>query len=230
MIVVAVKDKGKLIKGCKYTVDYIRNDGTNQYNDGKIRVTGFHLLPVELFTLEDGSPIPKINYSEYRATDPSTIRKNDLLICKSDRYKNFVQGEMYRVEEVKSVAGSSRYRNWTDYFIKFEGYNRYIKYNSYSFSKVPTDKSRDLALNAILNDEVIDTKVDTSVRKLDKMNNKDAALIKLLSKSIIDPKRKMDPVNWACSKMRTTLSVTKTDYDKFMDMSLKEILEIVKQD
>lgn len=227
MIVIAVKDKGKIIKGARYTVEYIWNNGKNSFNEGEIKIAGFHSLPVELFTLEDGSPIPNINYNCYDF-DESTLRKGDLIICESNRYKNFVRGGIYKIEKIKSNKRTDSYMNWTDYYVKFEGYSRYIRYNNWSFRKVPTDQLREMTLDTILNNKSIDTKVNTSIRKIDKISDKNDTLIKLLSKSILDPKRKLNPLDWLCDKMNNNFSVNREDYDKLMNMTLREILEIVK--
>jgi hypothetical protein len=231
MIVIPIKDKGKLLKGMKYTASSVHNNGRNSsYIEGTLYIPVFGRQSVDLFTDENGNSIPKINYSSYTECDPSTLRSGDILICQSDRYKNLINGNLYRIESITGLHKASKYRNWIEWQIKFEGHNRKIKFNSWRFKKLPTDEARELALNAVLNDEVLDLKVDTKIRKIDALPDKDKRLILFLAKSIIDSKRRLGAIDWACNKMSTNLGIKKEDYDKFMDMPLKEILEIVKQD
>ena len=231
MIVIPTRDKGKLLKGMKYTASFVHNNGRNpSYSEGTLYIPGFGRQSVELFTDEEGNPIPKVNYSTYTECYPSTLKSGDILICKSDIYKNLINGNLYRIESITGIQKVSRYRNWTERQIKFEGHNRKINFNSWRFKKLPTDEARELALNAVLNDEVVDLKVDTKVRKIDVIPDKDKRLILFLAKSIIDSKRRLGAIDWACEKMNSNLGIKKEDYDKFMEMPLKEILEIVKQD
>jgi hypothetical protein len=50
-----------------------------------------------------------------------------------------------------------------------------------------------------------------------------------LSKSIIDPNRHyLSIIDWACQKSGTNLSITPDDYNTLLNMSLKDILNIIE--
>jgi hypothetical protein len=55
------------------------------------------------------------------------------------------------------------------------------------------------------------------------MRNKDEELLKIISKSILDPTRHHLILEWGFKL--TNLDIVKEDYDHLMNLSLKEILE-----
>jgi hypothetical protein len=63
-------------------------------------------------------------------------------------------------------------------------------------------------------------------RKFDHVDNKNKALLEILSKSILDPNRhKLDVIDWACIKSDSKLGVKKEDFSEILNLTLKEILE-----
>lgn len=230
MIVIPIEDRGKLVKGKKYKAEAIKNSGSNQWGEGTVYIKGFSRYPVKIFVGEDGNEIPKIDYSNYSSIEPSTLKVGDLMVCKSDRFKNLISGNIYRIEDIRVKHKSNSWRKWSEYYLKFEGYSRYILFNNWKFKILPTDETREIALSSVLENKEFNFKVNSLSRKIDLSENKEKDLLIFLSRSICDPKRRLDAIDWACEKMKGSLGIKKEDYDPLLNLTLKEILEIVNQE
>jgi hypothetical protein len=162
MIVISKLENKRLIKGHRYEVQNLWNSGTNQrWVEGKVHLVGFGRYSVDSFTDDNGNPLPKINYSSNTIQANISIKFEDckegeILICNTDQYKTLTKGAMYKIQSLKSVEfESSGYngRKWirVENSIKFEGFNRYLKFNGWYFRKLTPGESREISLSSILN-------------------------------------------------------------------------------
>ena len=236
MIVICKKETKRIVKGARYEVDTIRLRGGRFF----ISIKGIGSYIIDNFTTTDGNPVPKVAFApirqpiEYLKVKFEDLKIGDILVCITDRYKNLIKGRMYKISDAKSInkdriSYSGTILKHSDNSIKFEGSNRFLKFNSWSFRSLDREEARGISLNSILSEEV-SFAVDSSIRKIDLVDNKDVELIKVLSKAIVDQSRHhLDVIGWACEKSAGYLGIERSDYDKFLNMPLKQILEIFKQ-
>ncbi len=235
MIVIAKKGTTKLVKGARYEVRSLFNS-TNRSRTNRVYLKGIGGYVVDNFTTTDGQPLPKIDWQEAAVVPEKRIefedlKVNDIIVCKSDRYSTLIQGAKYRIVDLKSTTTQAPGKKYirTAKKVKFEGCNRYFDYSHYRFRKLTIDESRELQLSSVLDDEVNSCSVDVNIRKIDAIDNKNATLIKVLAKSIIDVYRhELDVVDWGCQKSGSKLKITRDDYKKLLKMSLKDILNIIE--
>ena len=238
MIIVCKKPTKKLVKGLRYEVGNIYNDGTNnRWQEGTVEIIGVGRFVVDNFTTTDGNPLPKINIIIPKVQDIlkfEDLSKGDILVCTSDNYKTLGKGCMYQIEELK--IKSEERLNWnkqkqiyTEKNIKFVGIPRTLKFSYWRFRKLTPQESRDISLNSVLHNQdplIIKSK---DIRKIDMISNKELELMCMLSKSIIDPNRHhLSIIDWACQKSGTNLGIIPNDYTTILNMSLKDILEKIK--
>jgi hypothetical protein len=99
-----------------------------------------------------------------------------------------------------------------------------LKFNKYSFKPLSVSERRELNLNSVLNNDEFEVHDMKKNRKIDLMRNKDEELLKIISKSILDPARHhLSILEWGFKL--TNLDIVKEDYDHLMNLSLKEILK-----
>lgn len=198
MIVICKKGNTKLVKGLRYEVISMENSlGTRMY----CRIKNFGAYSVKNFTTTDGKPLPKIDiplpqnfYSRnFEFLKFDKIKKDDIIICTRDSYKTLVKDGMYRIEEITSKSTPRNYRGTLpphiEYFIKFEGVKRKLKFNGWSFRKLTIAEAREMALGQLLFDKETGIIINGNVRKIDLVQDKNLELLKILSKSILDPNR-----------------------------------------
>ncbi len=234
MKVKCIKGTTKLVKGSIYEVARLNNLATG-YNN--IYLVGFGNYTPKNFTQLDGSPLPQITWVRQQPVDttmlkPELINVGDILVCKSEQYVHFTKGSKYKVAEIQKVArpnygtvltGTVYYK----YKIKFEGYNRFIEPNAWSFRMLAIDESRDLSLNSMFGEEV-DLSVDVKTRKLDTVVDKNKTLIETLAKAICDRNRHdLSVIEWASQKSSRNLKVKPEDYKDLMNLTLEEILKMI---
>ena len=238
MIVVCKRPTKRLIKGVRYEVDSIWNDGTSQgWIEGRLLIKDIGRFSVSNFVDENGNPVAKVkiikpieNTQRLRFDE---LKEGDILVCKSDNYKTFLNGGMYRIEKLyvvtkQRIGYDKTTYTYTEQYVKFEGIKRKIKFNSWAFRALNTEESRELNLNTLLNDEDAPV-IKSNVKKIDLIGNKSTVLMEVLSKSIIDPNRHhLSITEWGCEKIATKLSLVKSDFDYLMDMSLRDILELIE--
>jgi hypothetical protein len=113
--------------------------------------------------------------------------------------------------------------------IKFVGVKRKMKFNSWYFRKMTTQELREANLNELLHNEKLNV-IDRPIsRKLDYSENSNLDLMKSLALSILDPNRhKLSIVDWACEKHSRKLGIQRKDYEKLLDLSLKDLLELIE--
>ena len=239
MIVICKKATKKMVKGLRYEVLNLWNDGTcARWQEGKIEILGFGRFVVGNFTDTDGKPLPKIKIvnplPRVVSLEFSDLKKGDILVCKSDRYKTIAKDAMYKIESLKEVTtqklGWNKHPyNHSERTIKFEGIPRSMKFNSWIFRKLTPEESREINLNKILHNEDAKIVTDSKTRKIDLVVNKNLELMKNLSKSIMDENRHhLSILDWSCYKTGSMMGVVKDDYNELMNMPLKDILELIE--
>lgn len=223
MKVICKKGSTKLVKGLVYDADWFDNTKnlTSHWQRQTIRIRGFGTFLCKNFTDTSGNPLPEIVYNNPQApqAEPrfniSELKKNDIIVCKSDRYKYLVKGGKYRISEIKDV------NTWSAN-IKLEGYNRWIRFSTWAFRKLSIQESRDLALSQIFN-QPENFSVEF-VRKFDKESNKTKVLLQALAKSILDPYRhEYDVVNWTIEKTKYQ-DLRIEDFQEMLNKPLSEVL------
>jgi hypothetical protein len=223
MRVISLKSNTKLIKGCEYIADSFNNTPTgNRWGGHRISIRGYGGYQCKNFTDVNGEPLPEINYINpnrviYERTYANSLNKNDIIVCNSDRYKYLVKGGKYRIvdTDIRSEYSAN---------MKLEGYNRWIKWNSWSFRKLSLQETRDLALSQIF-DQPENFSVEF-IRKFDKEQNQIKILLQTIAKSILDPYRhELDVIDWGIHKEKYQ-KLTREDFQDLLNKPLSEILEL----
>lgn len=241
MIIVCKRPTKRLVKGVRYEVESLWNDGNNaRWIEGKVSIKGIGRFSVGNFTDENGNEVAKTNIikpiTRIEKIAFSDLKEGDILVCKSDNYKTLLEGGMYRIEKLFSL--SKQMQGWngiihtrTEEHVKFEGVKRKLKFSQWSFRKLSPEESREISLNQLLHDEDAPVIKDQNIKKIDMMSNKDQVLIDILSKSIIDPNRHHLTIpEWACEKIAPKLSLRASDFDHLLQMSLSEILKLAEKE
>jgi len=240
MIIVCKRPTKRLVKGVRYEVENLWNDGSNQrWLEGKVGIKGIGRFSVGNFTDETGSEVQKVNIVKPvqapRHLKFSELKEGDILVCTSDNYKTLLKGGMYRIEKVLSEPTRKMdYRGafhiFTEERVKLEGVSRKLKFTPWCFRKLNSEESREISLNEILNGEEAPVIKSKDIRKIDMMPGKDKVLIDILAKSIIDPNRHHLTIpEWGCDKVASKLSLIVSDFDHLMDLPLREILDMMKK-
>jgi hypothetical protein len=230
MIVIAKRNTKRIIKGHRYEVDRI-------FVNNRVVIKGIGSFQLSGFTDINGNEITPIDWTSpsynppiYQKIEFSDLKKGDILVCRSGNYKLFLKDKMYKISDLK--IKEIEYNSWSgiktrnEEFIKFHGVNRWIKLNSWSFRKLNTNESRDLALNDLLGNEDSSIIVDSKIRGIDVIEDKEKELIKILAKSMLDPSRHhLTVVEWACSKIANNLKVVPSDFDPYLNLTLHQIME-----
>lgn len=214
MVVICVRPTKKLVKGGRYQVDGLWNSGNNKrYLEGRVFILNFGYYSVNNFSDINGKPLPKIDIAlptrEVTFLNFKDVKEGDVLVCKSDSYKTLAKNVKYQVESCKIIHGDRV--NWAGskipYVIekvKFVGIPRYYIFSSWRFRKLNLSESRELSLSNILDDKNDVVKLKHK-RKFDLIPDKEKELIRVLSKSIIDPNRHyLNVIDWACQKCSNT--------------------------
>ena len=152
MIVISKISNKKLLKGHRYEVNNLWNNGNNQrWTEGQIELVGFGRYSVSGFTDDSGNKIPKINYKSIvpqidRFIKFEDVSVGEILVCNADHYKTMARGSMYRVENLENVKIEMADRRWTSAqkSIKFEGVSRKLKFNGWNFRKLTSEESREI--------------------------------------------------------------------------------------
>lgn len=239
MIVICKKGSTRLVKGLRYEVIAMNNSSTSSYNS--VRIKDFGAYSVKNFTTIDGNELPKIdiplpqNFYRSRMLKPEEVKKGDIIVCTRDTYKTLVQDGMYRIEEITVKSTPRTSYNGTilspnvEHFIKLEGVKRKLKFNGWTFRKLTTAEAREMALGQLLFDEETGVITTNDVRKIDLVKNKNLELVRLLSKSILDPNRHgLKILDWGIQQVSKKTEVTEDDYEELLNMSLKDILELIE--
>jgi hypothetical protein len=240
MIVICKKSTKRLIKNHRYEVDALWNSGNNQkWLDGKLSIKGIGRFNVNNFTDTDGKNIPKIDISPRSTQTVSRLKfedlkVGDLLICDSDSFTLFAKGCMYKVLDLNSISTERKKWDGTTYIhtenkIKFEGINRWLKFSPWKFRTLTPEEQREISLNSILLGEKPDIVTSKEIRKIDLVPNKNLALMKVISQSILDINRHhLSILDWSIEKTGSSLKVKDSDFKDLMDMKLSDILKLIE--
>lgn len=239
MIIVCKRPTKRLVKGVRYEVENLWNDGSSQrWLEGKVSIKGIGRFSVGNFVDENGNEVPKTKIVKPLAPIQrmvfSDLKEGDILVCTSDNYKTLLKGGMYRIEKLHSVVTQKNGWNGNVYThteeqIKFEGVKRKLKFNTWTFRRLNAEESREISLNTLLHDEEAPVITSANIKKIDLMSNKDSVLMDILAKSIIDPNRHHLTIpEWACDKVAAKLSLEVSDFEYLMNMSLRDILTLLE--
>lgn len=229
MIVVCISDLKSLIKGKQYQSDALDNR--------RISIKDLGFYDKKHFKTLDGKDLPNTTFNNRKSyrLNIDDLKKGDVLICITDKYKTYVESGKYKIEyiETKIKKELDRFKNvfsYDSYYIKFEGINTKLKFShntKYSFRKYTNQEHRDVKINSLIHNKKEEF-VDSSKRNIESVNDKDDYLLKILASSIIDKKRHhLSIVDWAV-KIGTNLQIENSDFDKYMDMKLSDILNKIK--
>ena len=230
MFIVCKSQSKRLIKGNSYEVECLLNSGKNRaWLEGKVKLKGVSgFFSVNSFTDNSGNPIPKVDIGSIVSNTIQSLKFEDLkvgdiLICTTDRYKTLLKDGYYKIESLSSVQRTTYYK---ENRIKLSGVKRILKFCSWSFRKMTTQELRDANLDELLHNKPVPVFNKPITRKLDHIDNKNKALLEVLSKSILDPNRhKLSIVDWACVKSGDKLGVKKEDFSEILELPLKDILQ-----
>ena len=240
MWVICKKGSTKLVKGHSYEVVSMNNSPASTYKS--VRLKDFGGYSVKNFTTTDGKPLPEIDiplpanfYNRFELLKGEDVSKGDIIVCMRDNYKSLVKEGMYRVEEItRKVTPRTSYNGtiltpYVEYFIKFEGVKRKLKLNGWCFRKLTTAEARELALNQLLFDETTGLITTNDTRKIDLVQDKNLELLKIISKSILDPNRHgLKILDWGVQQVSKKTEVKVDDYADLLEMSLKDILDLIE--
>ena len=236
MIVVSKIANKKLLKGHRYEVQNLWNNGTNQrWVEGKVQLVGFGRYSVDNFTDSSGNPIPKTNYVSTQPQVERFIKYEDckvgeILVCNSDHYKTLAKGSMYKIEKLEKTETEKNGwggRSWkhVETTIKFEGIKRKLKFNGWAFRKLTTEELRNISLGAILTGEEPTIVKTTDIRKIDMVANKEKSLMEVIAKTILDENRHhLSIIEWSCQKTGEKMRIKPEDFKDLLDMKLSDIL------
>jgi hypothetical protein len=239
MIAVCKKGTKRLVKGVRYEILNLWNDGTNQkWREGKLQLKDIGTFSVDNFADDNGKPLPKINIiaplNPLNRLEFDKLKEGDIIVCETDNYKTLASGVMYKIE--KLIEKSEQKTSWNnstyiykEQKIKFVGINRTLKFNSWGFRNLTPTEAREISLNKILHNQDAEVMTTSDIRKIELCSNKNLELMKVLSRSIIDPNRHhLSIIEWACVKVGDKLRLESSDYDSIMNMSLKDILSSIE--
>ena len=239
MIAICKKGTKRLVKGVRYEILNLWNDGTNQkWREGKLQLKGIGTFSVNNFADDNVKPLPSINIiaplAPLNRLEFDKLKEGDIIVCETDNYKTLANGVMYKIE--KLIEKSEQKTSWNnstyiykEQKIKFVGINRTLKFNSWGFRNLTPIESREISLNKILHNQDAEVMTTSDIRKIELCSNKNLELMKVLSRSIIDPNRHhLSIVEWGCVKIGDKLRLESSDYDSIMNMSLKDILSSIE--
>jgi hypothetical protein len=231
MIVICKKETKKLVKGVRYEAEGLWNNGTNRgWLEGTVQIKNIGRFTINNFTDTNGNSLPKINIiptvEPLRSLRFEDIKEGDIVVCLVDSYKTIIKGGMYKIESkiIKKI------NNYGRNYIKLEGLSRYIIFSPWCFRKLTPQENREMSINSLLEGKSPDIIKSSNIRKIDMVKNKDAELINLLCKSILDRNRHhLSIVDWAV-KIGNNLSVKKEDYKDLINLKLSEIFKKIENE
>jgi len=245
MKVICTGNTKRLVKGATYEVLDLKNLDTSNSKYFrphiiiKLNETNSCTLNIRNFKLENGDPLPEINWSsdewktkqtEYgqsRISTSNPIKAGDYVTYMRNSHKGLIGGKIYKVSNVrelhhKSYGGTT----WSELEIQVEGSARF--YKTYSFRKCTPQVAREISLNTLFDEETGVMSVDKSIRKIDKYepSDKESLLIKILMSAALDSNRNnMTIVDWACRKTGIQFDVRPDDFNSIITNPLSTILE-----
>jgi len=219
-----IRSNKKLLKGHLYDCEYIdttkfTSKYQNNQRNNRVIITGFGGYSTSGFRMEDGTPIPLDYKYDQRPkyVQPYIVDVNvgDWVICNTNSYKTLIRGQRYQVEEVIKADGEVKWNN--KHKIKLKGSKRFVDFG-WNFKLVPKDESREIALNALFGDQVLNGEVG-------KIDNLDKIMVNMIAKSILDPNRhKLSIIEWAIEKYGKC-GITESDFKTLLDKKFKTVIE-----
>lgn len=247
MNVICIKPTKRLVKNATYKVASFQNQNTSvsPYFRSSIRIyltdDNVQTFPLDSFKPTVGDSFQQINYvsPEYKLfldeKDQMKIDKNlksgDYVVPTHDGLKTLAKGRKYKVKDVRIVDHKNSLGgvSWSDIKIKLEGSERW--YISWTFRKCTNQETRDISLKSLF-DEVVDVeKVNKHKRKFDYFTDEEkiSMLLRFFVTSANDRFRnQMDIIDWTVEKTAERYSIKKEDFDSVKNMTLEQILEILK--
>lgn len=235
MIIISKKDSKRLVKGGRYEVMSLYNNGNNnRWLEGTVYIKDLGRFSVENFTDSMGGIVPKLNIlpENQSLLKFEELKKGDIIVCISSSYKTLMKDGFYRIENLDVLTKNTNYngRTFTNTtkFIKLEGIKRRLTFNTFNFRKLNTDEFREINLNQLLKNESVNIIKSENIKKIDLVKNKNEFLLKALAKSICDSNRNnLSIIDWTCKKVEDKMGLNNKDFDTLMSLTLKEILEIL---
>jgi len=247
MNVICIKPTKRLVKNATYKVASFQNQNTKGYAyfrpSIKIYLTedSIHTFPLDSFKPTVGDTFQQINYisQDYRLfldeKDQMKIDRNlkggDYVVPIHDGLKTLVKSRKYKVKDVRAIDHKSSMGaiTWTDIKIKLEGSERW--YTSWNFRKCTNQESREISLKSLFDESIDVEKVNKHKRKFDYYSEEEkiSMLIRFVVTSANDRFRnQMDIIDWTVEKTANRYSINKEDFDSVRNMTLEQILEILK--
>jgi len=237
MVVICKKATIKLVKGVLYKAIALKNIDPTCV--GRVYIDNIGWYSVNNFEI-DGKPLPKkeikLEKRDRFSLDFKELSKGDILFCRSDNYKSLMRDKMYKIKELSTTSKQYMSYNGTlqtsyENYVRFEGVSRKLLFSQWRFERMPTDEAREMTLEQVLND--VPDKVTRSdfknLKKIDFVENKNKELMKFLSKSILDGNRHhLNIVEWTVKQLGKNMDLEINDYDKLLDMPLKDILKLIE--
>jgi hypothetical protein len=231
MIIVCKKDTKKLVKGLRYEVMNLWNDGSNQrWLEGKVELKGLGRYVINNFTDIDGKPLPKINiitpYKRWDAIKFEDLKKGDILVCITDQYTTLAKDQFYQIEnltEKNTMVGSW---NRIERTIKFVGIKRTLKFSSWRFRKLSTEEVREMSLSNLFGEKSSQVITSQIERKIDLVADKDKLLLQMISAAIVDPNRHgLSILEWTIRKTGNKYGLKQSDFNTILETPLKDLLK-----
>lgn len=225
MQVISKKNNRRLISGQDYETDYFHNDPSKKgYGFGRISIKGKGYYKLDDFKRVDGSDLPQILYDVRKFNTEEDIKKGDIIVCNRDnRYKYLIKDGKYRIQDITN----KKTKYTIEKLMKLEGYNKWIRYDPWSFRKLSLQETRDLALSQIF-DKAENFSVEFKT-KYEQSDNKEKILIEAIAASILDKHRHhLDIIDWGLQKIKKGLKIDRKDYDQLLGLTLGEILSKVE--
>lgn len=247
MNVICIKPTKRLVKNATYKVASFQNQNTKGYSyfRSSIRIyltdDSVQIFPLDSFKPTVGDSFQQINYvsPEYKLfldeKDQMKIDKNlkggDYVVPTNDGLKTLVKGRKYVVKDVRVIDHKSSMGQitWSDIKIKLEGSERW--YTSWNFRKCTNQESREISLKTLFDEAVDVEKVNKHKRKFDYYSDEEkiSMLLRFVVTSANDRFRnQMDIIDWTVEKTANRYSIKKEDFDSVKNMTLEQILEILK--
>lgn len=236
MIVICKKETKRLVKGVRYEVQNLWNDGSNQrWIESKIEIKGIGRFVTTNFTDTNGNELPKINIIKPITNNHrlryEDLKVGDIIVCISDSYKTLINNGMYKIEDKQDVERNHGSWSSNSNYLKLTGVKRKLKFSTWRFRALTSEEAREISLKSILDGEEPDIITSTNLRKIDMVTNKQKVLIEILSKSILDYNRHhLSIIDWACRKSSSTMGITSDDFTQLLDLKLSEIIQIAEND
>ena len=244
MNVICIKSNSKLIKGATYKVVMLNNANGKGYSFFRPTVRIYlndetvQTFPLSVFKPEGADSFPQIQWvcpdyqlrvAELQQTKitADSIKSGDYVVPLFDHLKTLIKGKKYKITDVRKIGSKSS--SWVNIKLQLEGSSRY--YAVWNFRKCTSQEAREIGLHQIFDEKTNTETVNKHARKFDyyELNEKIKILLQSISLSTNDRFRhQMDIIDWAISKTSQNYKLKREDFDIVMNLSLSEILEILK--